>query len=108
MSNLFEQERQEQEGTRITVDEVANDVGISHGTAFAILNENLALSKLSARRVTKALSEDQLHQRTDLSLTILNRIEADEDDFFERCVNGDETWIYQKRGMLRELLDPLN
>lgn len=58
----------------LTVDEVANDVGISHGTAFAILNENLALSKLSARWATKALSEDQLHQRTDLSLTELRQM----------------------------------
>lgn len=74
MSNLVEQDR------RITVYEVANEVGFSHGTAFAILTQNIVLSKLSARWVPKALREGHLNQRADLSLSMLSKIEANEDD----------------------------
>ena len=56
---------------RVTIDGVANEVGITHGSAFAILSEDLGLIKLSARLVTKALKEDQLNDRADLSLAIL-------------------------------------
>lgn len=74
MSNLVEQDR------RITVYKVANEVGFSHGTAFAILTQNIVLSKLSARWVPKALREGHLNQRADLSLSMLSKIEANEDD----------------------------
>ena len=87
--NLVDKDR------RITIDEVANACEISHGSAFGILTENLGLSKLSARWVPKALREDQLNHRANLSLAILTKIEANEDSFFERLVTGDETWVYQ-------------
>ena len=83
------------EDRRVTIDEIANEVGISHGSAFSILSEDLRLSKLSARWVPKALQENQLIQRADLSLAILSKMEANEAIFFKRCVTGDETWIYQ-------------
>lgn len=85
--NLLEQDRLK------TVDKVANDLGISQGTPFAILTENLVLSKLSGRWVPEALREDQLNRRADLSLSILNKIDPNEGDFFERCVTEDETRI---------------
>ena len=60
-----------------------------------LLTEDLRLSKLSARWVPKALQENQLNQRADLSLTILTKMEANKTIFFKRCHTGDETWIYQ-------------
>lgn len=63
LSNLLEQNRLK------TVDEVTNDLGISQGTLFAILTENLVLSKLPGRWVPEALREDQLNRRADLSLS---------------------------------------
>ena len=51
----------------ITVHAIANAVRISHGSAFPILTEDLALGKLSTLRDPKALREDQLAQRCDYS-----------------------------------------
>ena len=57
-----------------TIDKIANAVGISRGSAFSIFTEDLCLSKLSARWVPKALQENQLNQRADLSLSILTKM----------------------------------
>lgn len=89
VQNLVEQDR------RVTIEEIANEVGIAYGSAYSILTETLGLSKLSARWVPKALQEHHLIQRAELSLATLTKMEANEDDFFKRCVTGDETWIYQ-------------
>lgn len=89
VENLIKEDR------RINIDEIAYALEISHGSAFSILTEDLGLSKLSARWVPKALQENQLQQRADLSLAILAKMEANETIFFKRCLTGDETWIYQ-------------
>jgi histone-lysine N-methyltransferase SETMAR len=83
------------EDQRITVIQVAESLDISCGTVHSILHEDLGLSKLSARWVPKALRPDQLVVRTDLSISILSKIEADEERFMGRIITGDETWIYQ-------------
>ena len=87
--NLIEEDR------RITVNQIANELGISFGSTFSILTEDLGFSKLSARWVPKALQQNQMNLRSDLSLALLTRIEANESNFFERVITGDETWIYQ-------------
>ncbi|KFD49305.1 hypothetical protein M513_09857 [Trichuris suis] len=69
--------------------------GISLHSAFGILHETLGLRKLSARWVPKALREEQLIRRVNLSQELLTKIEATETGFFDRIVTGDETWIYQ-------------
>ena len=88
VQNLVEEDR------RVTIDKIANAVEILHGSAFSILTEYFRLSKLSARWVPKALQENQLNQRVDLSLAILTKMEANETIFFKRCLTGDKTWIY--------------
>ncbi len=68
--NLVEEDR------RITVIEIANELGISAGSTFSILTDDLGFSKLSARWVPKALQQHQMDLRSDLSLALLTRIEA--------------------------------
>ena len=51
--NLIEEDR------RITVNQIANELGISFGSTFSILTEDLGFSKLSARWVPKALQQNQ-------------------------------------------------
>ena len=89
-----------QEDRRITIGYIANAISISRGSANSILTDNLGLSKLSARWVPKALRQDQMDRRADLSLCLLNRFETNEDEFLSKIVTGDETWIY--------LFDPEN
>ena len=82
MQNLVEEDR------RVTTDEITNAVGISHGSAFSILTEDLHLSKLSACWVPKALQENQLNQRADLSLAILTKMKQMK-PFFSSTVSLD-------------------
>ena len=89
VQNLVEKNR------GITIDEIATTLEISHGSAFSIATDHLGLSKLSARWIPKALQKDQLVQRTELSMSLLSKIEAIDNDFMQRIVTVDETWIYQ-------------
>ena len=84
-----------EEDQRITVNQIATSLDISYGLANSILHDNLGLSKLSARWVLKALRPDQQNLRSGLSLTLLNKIEADEEQILAKMITGDETWIYQ-------------
>ena len=83
------------EHRRITVNRIATSLDISYGSANSILHNNLGLSKLSARWIPKALWPNQQNLQSDLSLTSLNKIEADEELFLAKIITGDETWIYQ-------------
>ncbi|KFD49184.1 hypothetical protein M513_09906 [Trichuris suis] len=87
--NLVEKDR------RISIRKIARMAGISLLSALGVLHETLGLRKLSARWVLKALREEQLVRRVNLSRELLTKIEANETGFFDRVVTGDETWIYQ-------------
>ena len=80
-----------EEDQRITVNQIATSLDISYGSANSILQANLVLSKLSARWVPKALRPDQQNLRSDLSITIWNKIEADEEQFLAKIITRDET-----------------
>ncbi|KFD46539.1 LOW QUALITY PROTEIN: hypothetical protein M513_12590, partial [Trichuris suis] len=69
--------------------------GISLHSAFGILHETLGLRELSARWVPKALREEQLVRRVNLSRELLTKIEANETGFFDRIITENERWIYQ-------------
>lgn len=52
-------------GCWTTVNAIANEIGILHDSSFLILTKRLGLSKLSVGWVPKALVEDQMTQRAD-------------------------------------------
>ena len=43
----------------------------------------------------KSVAPKSAHLKSKLSMTILLKIEADEDRFFYRIITEDETWVYQ-------------
>ena len=57
---------------RVTIDAIAEEVGISHGSLHAILTNNLRLSKLSARWVPRQLRPEHKLQRIECALNLLN------------------------------------
>jgi histone-lysine N-methyltransferase SETMAR len=83
------------EDRRISVREIAHTLDISIGSAQSILTDRLKLSKLSARWVPKALRDEHRSQRAEQAIAFLNRLDADAEEFYDRLVTGDETWIYQ-------------
>src|SRR6185436_4921816 len=79
---------------RLTVRQIADLVGISKTSADRILREDLFMNKVCARWIPKSLSEEQKHARMEVSQTLLDRYNEDRDDFINRIVTVDETWVH--------------
>ena len=78
---------------RIQVEEIAQALGISHGSVSTILHDRLGMRKLTARRVPKSLSDEQMATRASVCSALLNRFRS-KDDFLLRLVTVDETWVH--------------
>ena len=53
------------------------------------------MSKVSARRVPRMLTDDQKKTQLDISRYRLSHYEDDPGDFIERVVTQYETWVHQ-------------
>ncbi|GFQ66766.1 histone-lysine N-methyltransferase SETMAR [Trichonephila clavata] len=79
---------------RFTIDEVAEELGISHERAQNIIHDILRYRKVSARWVSQQLTSTHQKQRMAVSLEHLVRYHEDGNDFLFRIVTGDETWVH--------------
>ena len=59
---------------RIQVEEIAQALGISHGSVSTILHDHLGIRKLTARWVPKSLSNEQMATRASVLCTLLNSL----------------------------------
>ena len=78
---------------RFQLEEIAQALGISHGSISTILHDHLGMRKLTARRVPKSLSDDQMATRASVCSALLKRFRS-KDDFLLRLVTVDETLVY--------------
>ena len=78
---------------RIQVEEIAQAIGISHGSISTILQDRLGMRKLTARWVPKSLSDEQMATRASVCSALLKRFRS-KDDFLLRLVTVDETWVH--------------
>ena len=83
-----------EEDGRYTVEEIANKVGISEGSAHTILTQNLGMKKVCARWVPHLLTTDQKKQRVDCSRKLLKKFKNCDDRVISNLLTGDETWVY--------------
>lgn len=81
------------EDRRLTVRELADEVGISHGSADTILLEDLGMRRVAAKFVPKLLSPEQRQCRLDVAQDMLQTANADP-DFLKTVITGDESWVY--------------
>ena len=72
---------------RIQVEEIAQALGISHGSVSTIMR------KPTARWVSKSLSDEQMATRAIVCSALLKRFRS-KDDFRLRLVTVDETWVH--------------
>lgn len=79
---------------RVLVDDIAKELEISHGSAWSIVRDDLAYSKVSCRWVPKMLTEDHKTQRLMASRSGLRRFRQDGEAFLSRIVTTDETWVH--------------
>ena len=56
---------------RIQVEEIAQALGISHGSVSIILHDRLGMRKLTARWVPKSLSDEQIATRASVCSALL-------------------------------------
>ena len=88
------------EDRRSTVEHVAEEVGISVGTAHSIITEQLEMRKLAAKWVPHLLSEEQRQVRVRVCRSHLQRLRR-EPGLLNRIVTGDETWCYSFDPLLK-------
>lgn len=79
---------------RLTIREIADTVGISYERTQNIIVNKLGYSKVSARWVPRLLSFEQKRIRLTISRDCLEMFEADPQDFLNRFVTMDETWVH--------------
>jgi len=80
-------------GNRLTVREVANEVGISIGSCHQILTEKLKMRRVSAKFVPRFLTDDQKENCLEISQELLANANGNE-NFLKNIITGDETWVY--------------
>jgi len=79
------------ENRRVTVNEIAAHLDMSHGSAHHIVHDVLQFHKVWVpRQLTAELKE----RRVDACQELLKRFEAEGDGFLGRIVTGDETWVH--------------
>ena len=75
------------------MEEIAQALGISHGSVSTILHGRLGMRKLTARWVPKSLSDEQMATGASVCSALLKRFRS-KDDFLLRLVTVDETWVH--------------
>ena len=78
---------------RIQVEEIAQALGISHGSVSTILHARLGMRKLTARLVPKSLCDEQMATSASVCSALLKRFRS-KDDFLLRLVTVDEAWVH--------------
>eukprot|EP00112_Aurelia_sp_Birch-Aquarium-sp1_P019978 Seg5046.1 transcript_id=Seg5046.1/GoldUCD/mRNA.D3Y31 product="Mariner Mos1 transposase" protein_id=Seg5046.1/GoldUCD/D3Y31 len=83
-----------EEDARVTVLQIAEEVGISSGSVSNILHGSLGLSKVSARWVPHMLTGEQKQNRVQWCRSMLERFDGGKSNGVWEIVSGNETWVY--------------
>jgi len=75
---------------RLTVREVADEVGISVGSCHQIFTEKLQMRRVSGKFVPRLLTDDQKENRVEISQELLVNATGDE-NFLKNIITEDET-----------------
>jgi len=78
---------------RLTVREVADEVGISIGSCHQIFTEKNQVRCVSTKFVPRLLTDDQKENRVEISQELLANANGNE-NFLKNIITGDETWVY--------------
>jgi len=87
-------EKQIRDYRRVTIDEIAVEFNMSHGSAYNIVNDDLRFRKVCSRCVPRQLSDDHKHAWQTICQENLDRHACEGDAFLHRIVTGDESWVY--------------
>ncbi|KAI6649014.1 Transposase [Oopsacas minuta] len=100
--NILEVSALLEEDHHITLVEIADAVGISTGTAQAIVHDNMKFRKICARWVPHLPTQVQKAKRIQCATKLLSEFDrADSRRLFE-IVTGDETWVRYSEPLSKE------
>ena len=75
------------------MEEIAQALGISHGSVSTILHDSLGMRKLTACWLPKSLSDEQMATRASVCSALLKCFRS-KDDFLLLLVTVNETWVH--------------
>ena len=79
---------------RISIEEIAESVGISSGSVWNILHNDLGLRKLSARWIPHILTDENKRVRLEYATQLLSKYENSDPRRLSEIATGDETWMH--------------
>jgi len=77
---------------RLTVREVADEVGISIGYCHQIFTQKRQMRRVSAKFLACLLTDDQKENCVEISQELLANANGNE-NFFKNIITADETWV---------------
>jgi len=78
---------------RMTIVELEQEVGISHGSIHAILSDDLKTRRVSAKFVPRQLTTDQMECPMMVAGDLFEKSTQDP-TFLTKIVTGDESWVF--------------
>jgi predicted DNA-binding transcriptional regulator len=79
---------------RMTMEEIEEELGISHDSVFRILHKCLVLTKLFAQQIPKILTTEHKEKRVEICKKNLKIMNRNPEKFLSQVVTGDETQIH--------------
>jgi len=79
--------------SHLTVQEVAEEVGISVGSCHQIFTETLQMRLVSAKFVPHLLTDNQKDNHVEISKELLANANSGE-NFLKNILTGNEMWVY--------------
>ena len=79
---------------RVTIDEIAVEFNMSHGSAYNIVHDDLGYRKVCSRWVPRQLSDDHMRARQTICQEHIDCHTHEGDAFLHQIVTGDESWVY--------------
>jgi histone-lysine N-methyltransferase SETMAR len=76
-----------------SIDDIADTVGLYHGTVHKIVTKDLNMNKVCARWVPRLLTDENKATRVDASREFLRRYDRDGERFLRRIITTNETWV---------------
>ena len=77
----------------MTIVELEQEVGISHGSIHAILSDDLKMSRVSAKFVLRQLTIDQTECHMIVAGDLFEKSTQDP-TFHTKIFTGDESWVF--------------
>ena len=78
---------------RLSVREVADEVGIGIGSCHQIFTEKLQMHRVSAKFMPRLFNDDQKENRVEINQELLANANGNE-NFLKNIITGDGIWVY--------------